>query len=93
MSSRKIWPVLVLTNFAAFVGIVSSIFVLPGNIRFWLWATNSLMILALINYFTVTTLKKRDSRDRTPQSKTVTAITLGGFLLFILDLLYGFMHR
>jgi 4-hydroxybenzoate polyprenyltransferase len=91
-SAPKIWLMLVLANTGALAGIVASLFILPGSSPFWLWATTSLSVLALINCATVLRLK-RGSQDRASPSKMTNVIVGIGFLLFLADLIYGIAHH
>src|SRR5665213_2757573 len=86
---RRTWPILVLVNLAALAGILSTLFTLPGNIHFWMWAITSLIVLALVNYTAVVAVRNRRRQNKTSESKTVTIIIYVGFVFFVLDLLYG----
>jgi hypothetical protein len=78
------WKRIVLVNVAGLVGIAVSLFVLPQQIRFWVWASVSVVVLALLNYAFL-----RPRQPATIARKRGARVIVGlGLVLLLLDLLW-----
>ena len=88
MSTRKKF---VLFNVGLLAGIFISIFLAPPDTPVWLWATISVVVLAVMNFLTLRRLKTASTERKSSVGSTVV-ITLG-VLVLLLDLVYRYLNR
>jgi hypothetical protein len=84
------WKRVLLLNASAIIGIVISLFIVPGDTPFWLWETIAVVFLAACNvllYFQQGRAKPRNS----PSARTI--IALMGFVLLIIDMIISRHYR
>ena len=88
----KKWQKFTVLNAGLFLGVLASIFVVPSDTPVWLWGAISIVVIAAMNYALFRKLKSAAGAQG-EQSKGSTLIIAVGFLTFVIDLLYRFVHR
>jgi hypothetical protein len=78
------WMRVLLLNLAALIGIVVSLFMVPENTPFWLWATIAGIFLLVWN---VPLFRQRRRTPETSGRSTRTIMAALGFALLIIDLI------
>ena len=82
----KIWQKVMLVNCAVLIGVVISLFAVPGRTPLWLWATVAIVVMAAMNYVLFVRSRGLHS-DATSTSRVTTAVIVAGLLLLVLDVI------
>jgi hypothetical protein len=86
------WKRVAFINVFGIVGIVASIFALPENTPFWIWAICSLAVLIILNLVAMRKSPQESSGSGQKVSKG-TLVIVGGALLLIIDLAWTYWSR
>ena len=76
------WKRLLLVNVCGAIGVFASIFILPSNTRFWLWAAVSAIVLLILNYLAFSRARSGAANEKVTPAATTVAF-LGVFILVI----------
>jgi hypothetical protein len=82
-------------NVGAILGIVASLFILPGKLRFAHWLCGAIVILATVNVLAFWRLRNsKRSDDATRRLKTSSKVIIyAGLLFFLLDMVLSYIFR
>jgi hypothetical protein len=85
------WKKVALVNVGGLLGIGISFFVVPPNTPLWIWATVSVVCLAVFNYLIIRRLQK-STGERKIGSASSIVIWLGVVVL-LLELVFRYWRR
>jgi hypothetical protein len=85
------WKKVALVNVGGLLGIGLSLFIVPPQTPLWIWATLSVLCLAVFNCFLFRRLR-RSTSERKADSKSGVVIWLA-FVLLVLELVFRYWHR
>jgi hypothetical protein len=85
------WKKIALVNGGGLVGIIISLFIVSSPTPLWLWATLSGVALTALNYICFG-WRRTAGGEATSGAKSTT-ITIFGFIILLLDLIYRYFYR
>jgi len=85
------WKQVAVVNVGGLLGIGVSLYTLPPNTPLWIWATASVVCLAVWNYFLIRRLQK-GTGERRPSSGSSILMWLCVVVL-LMELVFRFWHR
>jgi hypothetical protein len=83
------WQKPVLLNIAGLVGVVVSLFIVPGETPFWLWCVIAIVVIAALN--TILYVGRRRVADSARTART--AIVIVGVMLLMIDVIVSRYFR
>jgi hypothetical protein len=86
MALRKRWQKFTLLNVGLLLGVLASLFMVPGNTPTWLWAAISTTVVASMNYLAFARLRKVERGESIKYTKLTTLVIALGFVFFLIDL-------
>jgi cytosine/uracil/thiamine/allantoin permease len=90
---RKTWHKFAAANIGLVMGILASLWMVPGNTPLWSWLAIAGVFLAMANYLLYKKLKKTTDTESTQNTGRSTVLVWIGFLMFVLDLLFHLFRR
>lgn len=88
------WKKFLYLNVGAVLGIIASLFILPGNLRFAYWLCGAIVILATVNVLAFWRIRSKRRYDVTGGLKTSSKVIIYvGLLFFLLDLVLSYILR
>ena len=85
------WKRILLLNGGMLIGIFVSIFLTPPDTPVWLWATISVVVMAVMNFLALRRLRMPDAKPKSSLSRTI--VIWLGVLVLLLDLAYRYLSR
>jgi len=86
LRTQKTWQIFAALNVGLVLGISASLFMVPGNTPFWLWAAISGCFIMAANYLLFARLRKTSEPESTKDTKLSPVLAWVGVLIFLLDL-------
>jgi drug/metabolite transporter (DMT)-like permease len=85
------WKKFVGVNVGMLIGIGISLFIVPPNTPFWLWAVIAAVFLAGMNYYLYRKLQKPPTESKSANLNTIIIVI--GSIIFLADIAYRYFHR
>jgi predicted membrane channel-forming protein YqfA (hemolysin III family) len=93
MQLKKTWQKFTLLNISLVLGLIASLFVVPGNTPLGWLAVVFGASVAVMNCLLFARLRKPTGRESASDSRLSTVIVSAGVVIFLLDLLLTYIHR
>jgi O-antigen/teichoic acid export membrane protein len=85
------WKKVALVNGAGLAGIVVSLFTVSPNTPLWIWATASVLCLAVLNFFLFLRLRRGTGEHKPNPAMSVVAWL--GVAVLLVELVIRYWHR
>ncbi|MGH9715727.1 MAG: hypothetical protein ACRD4R_03225 [Candidatus Acidiferrales bacterium] len=90
---KSAWQKYAVLNAGMVLGCLASVFMLPGSTPVWIWVSVCVAVIAMMNFFAFTRLRKDNKKQSSSGSRFTTAVVFVGFLIFALDLAFHLIHH